>query len=143
MNMGNYLRLETSVPRALNEFVIMIQCRIRACNFAFWAHARLGREFGVKDEIIADLEAGRRPQAMSELEVATFDFCTELELRNRVCETTYAKLKSHLSDQQIVDLTSVFGFYAMTSMALNLNETEITEDGVVAFDPDVVPFQAA
>lgn len=53
-------------------------------------------------------------------EEAVYDFCFELMRDHQVSDATFAKLKAKLTEQQIVDLVAVPGFYAMASMILKM-----------------------
>jgi 4-carboxymuconolactone decarboxylase len=58
-------------------------------------------------------------------EEAVYDFCVELMRDHRIEDATLARLKAQLTDQQIVDLVAVTGFYATVSMILNVVEAPV------------------
>ena len=57
----DYLRFNTSVPRRLNEFAILIQARLWTSQVEWYAHQPLAIKAGLSEAVAADLKAGRRP----------------------------------------------------------------------------------
>jgi 4-carboxymuconolactone decarboxylase len=58
-------------------------------------------------------------------EEAVYAFCVELMWDHRVSDATFATLQAQFTEQQIVDLVAVTGFYATVSMILNTVEAAI------------------
>ena len=113
-----YLRSETSVPRRLNEFAILIQARTWRSQVEWSSHYPLAMKAGLPEAVTSDLLAGRRPAGMQPDEAAVYDFCTELATSYQVSDPTYAAIKQVFTDQQIVDLTAVSGTYVTFAMLL-------------------------
>jgi 4-carboxymuconolactone decarboxylase len=134
-HMAEYIRFETSLPLRLNELAILVQARFWTAQFEWWAHYPLALRAGLPQPIADDLKAGRRPAGMQPDEEAVYDFCVELMRDRRVDDATFAKLKAHFSEQQIVDLVAVTGFYATVSMILNTVEATIP----TGEDPPLAP----
>ncbi|TAI63742.1 carboxymuconolactone decarboxylase family protein [Bradyrhizobium sp. Leo170] len=113
-----YLRWQTSVPTKLNEFAILIIGQQWRSQVEWFAHAPLAAKAGLSGDIIAELQANKRPSNMAEDEAAVYDFVTELTTTKKVSDETYARAKKVFNDQQIVDLTAVAGNYVMVAMML-------------------------
>ncbi len=124
----DYLRFNTSVPRRLNEFAILIQSRLWTSQVEWKAHYPLAIKAGLPEAVAADLLAGRRPAGMQPDEAAVYDLCTELAATHAVSDATFAQAKAVLSDQQIVDLVTVSGTYVTVAMMLATGR-EGTPDG--------------
>ncbi|HTY93866.1 MAG TPA: hypothetical protein VMC02_08260 [Steroidobacteraceae bacterium] len=122
---ADYIRFETSVPLRLNEFAILIQARFWTAQYEWWAHYPLALRAGLRQSVADDLKLGKRPADMQPDEEAVYEFCVELMRERHVEDGTFAKLKSHFSEQQIVDLVAASGFYAAVSMILNTIEAAI------------------
>ena len=131
----DYLRWHTSVPTKLNEFAILIQGRAWRSQVEWFAHAPLARKAGLKDSIIADIKAERRPEGMSEDEAAVYDFCMELAAKHRVSDDTYDRLKKVMNDQQVVDLTTLFGTYWAVAGVLAMAEESVPPGKDLPFKP--------
>jgi 4-carboxymuconolactone decarboxylase len=127
--LGEHLRFNSSLPRRLNEFAILITARAWDAQFEWFAHHRLALEAGLKPQIAADLAEGRRPAGMADDEAAVFDFCTQLRAQRRVDDATLQRATSLLGEQGVVDLIGVSGYYDIVSMTLNVAEVSLP-DGV-------------
>jgi 4-carboxymuconolactone decarboxylase len=124
-HMADYLRFDTSLPLRLNELAILIQARFWTAEFEWWAHYPLALRAGLPQSVADDLRAGKRPAGMQPDEEAVYAFCVELMRDHRVTDATFAALQAQLTEQQIVDLVAVTGFYATVSMILNTVEADI------------------
>jgi 4-carboxymuconolactone decarboxylase len=118
----DYLRFNTSLPRRLNEFAILIQARQWTSQVEWFAHQPLAVKAGLSEAVAADLKAGRRPASMQRDEAVVYDFCTELSTRHAVSDATFKRAREILTDQQIVDLVAVSGTYVTVAMLLSAGE---------------------
>jgi 4-carboxymuconolactone decarboxylase len=130
----DYLRFKTSVPRRLNEFVILIQARLWTSEVEWKAHEGLALKAGLSQSVIDDLKAGKRPKAMQPDEAAIYDFSMELSNKHEVSDATYKRVRDIFSEQQVVDLEAVNGTYVTLAMMLNA-----AQDGLPAGTPPVLP----
>lgn len=130
----DYLRFNTSVPRKLNEFAILIQARLWTSQVEWKAHYPLALKAGLADAVALDLQAGRRPAAMQPDEAAVYDLCMELSTQHAISDKTFAEAKKYLNDQQVVDLVTLSGTYVTVAMLLATGE-EPTPDGSKPLQP--------
>jgi 4-carboxymuconolactone decarboxylase len=130
----DYLRFNTSVPRRLNEFAILIQARLWTSQVEWYAHHPLAIKAGLSEAVAADLKAGRRPSAMQIDEAVVYDLCMELSTDHAVSDATFARARAVLTDQQIVDLIAVSGTYVTVAMLLNAAQ-EPAPGGQIAIEP--------
>lgn len=130
----DYLRFNTSVPRRLNEFAILIQARLWTSQVEWYAHHPLALKAGLAESVAADLKAGRRPANMQKDEAVVYDLCMELSTQHQVSDATFARAREVFTDQQIVDLIAVSGTYVTVAMLLNAAQ-EPAPGGVVAIEP--------
>ncbi len=105
----DYLRFNTSVPRRLNEFAILIQARLWTSQVEWKAHYPLAIRAGLSEAVAADLREGRRPAAMQDDETVVYDLCMELSTAHALSDAMFARAKQVLTDQQMVDLVSLSG----------------------------------
>ena len=73
VKMLDYLRFNTSVPRRLNEFAILIQARLWTSQVEWVAHYPLAIKAGLRESIAGDLKEGRRPNDMQPDEAVVYD----------------------------------------------------------------------
>jgi 4-carboxymuconolactone decarboxylase len=132
---ADYLRFETSLPAHLNELAILVQARWWTAQFEWWAHEPLALRAGVPQPVVDDLRAGRRPATLRDDEAAVYDFCVQLMDERRVTDNVLARLRTLLTDQQVVDLVAVSGFYAGVSMILNTVEAPLPDRGALPLEP--------
>ena len=100
------------------------------------AHAPLAVKAGLAPEIVADLKANKRPAAMQPDEAAVYDFVTELSTRHEVSDETFARAKTLLGEQQVVDLTAVTGTYVTIAMLLAMAEEDVPPGKESPFGPN-------
>lgn len=115
----DYLRFNTSVPRRLNEFAILIQARLWTSQVEWKAHYPLALKAGLSQSVADDLKEGKRPRSMMPDEAAVYDFCMELAGKRGVTDATFEHLRKFFTEQQVVDLTTVSGTYDTLAMLLN------------------------
>jgi 4-carboxymuconolactone decarboxylase len=125
LDLLDYLRFNTSVPKRLNEFAILIQARISNAQYEWWAHERIARKAGLSDQVMASLRECRRPEGMQEDEALVYDFCTQLSLNHRVPQDLWDRAVQSMGEQQVIDLVVLSGTYVMVSMLLNATQVGI------------------
>jgi len=124
-NLLDYVRFNTSVPRKLNEFAILIQARLWTSQVEWYAHYPLAIKAGLPEAVAADLKEGKRPASMQPDEVAVYDFCMELSTKHEVSDATFKKTRELFSEQQVIDLIAVSGTYITAAMMANTAEEKV------------------
>ena len=120
--MLDYLRFNTSVPRRLNEFAILIEARLWTSQLEWTAHYPLALKAGLAQAVADDLKVGKRPASMQPDEAAVYDILMELASDHVVSDATFKKARAIFSDQQIVDVITVSGVYITLAMLSNTAE---------------------
>jgi 4-carboxymuconolactone decarboxylase len=128
LDLLDYLRFNTTVPKRLNEFAILIQARISNAQYEWWAHERIARKAGLSEEVMASLRECRRPDGMQDDEALVYDFCVQLSLNHRVPDALWARAIEVMGEQQVIDLVVLSGTYVMVSMLLNATQVGIPGD---------------
>jgi 4-carboxymuconolactone decarboxylase len=128
----DYLRFNTSVPRRLNEFAILIQARLWTSQVEWRAHYPLALKAGLSQSVADDLAKGKRPASMQPDEAAVYDLCMELSTKHEVSDTVFQRARALFSEQQLVDLAAVSGTYVTTAMLLKNADDEGVPNGKVA-----------
>lgn len=125
---GEYLRFDSSIPKHLNEWAILITARTWTAQYEWYAHLRLALKEGLNPDLAADLAQGIRPKNMQADEEAVYNFCHELHETHQVNDHHYKAVVDLFGEQGAVDLMVVSGYYVMVSMVLNVNRTPIPEE---------------
>jgi len=137
MRFNDQLRYNSSVPLRLNELAILLVARNWNSQFEWGLHVPAARKAGLSEAVISDLTEGRRPTSMQPDENIVYDFVTELLTNKAVSDGVFAKAKAAFSEQQVVDLIGVTGFYTMLAMVLNTAEIQLP----AAAAAEVKPFK--
>ena len=121
----DYLRFNTSVPKKLNEFAILIQARLWTSQIEWIAHYPLAIKAGLSESVAADLKEGKRPASMQPDEAAVYDLCMELSTKHFVGDATFKRAREFFTEQQVVDVITVSGTYASAAMLINATQEPI------------------
>src|ERR1700675_4273688 len=89
----DYLRFNTSVPRKLNQFAILIQARLWTSQVEWYAHYPLAIKAGLPEGVAADLKEGKRPANMQPDEAAAYDLCMDLATNHVVSDASFKKAR--------------------------------------------------
>ena len=135
LDLLDYLRFNTSVPKRLNEFAILIQGRLWRSQVEWYAHYPLALKAGVSAQVLADLKANKRPEGMQPDEAAVYDFCMEISTKHEVSDATFARLRKVLNEKQIVDLMLLSGTYVTVAALLNTAEAGVPAGKELPFKP--------
>jgi len=122
--MLDYLRFNTSVPRKLNEFAILIQARLWTSQVAWAVHYPLALKAGLSQAVADDLKVGKRPASMQPDEAAVYEFCMDIAKDHVVSDAPFKKARELFSDQQIVDLIMVSGAYITLAKHIPMSDVE-------------------
>jgi 4-carboxymuconolactone decarboxylase len=125
---GEYIRFQSSLPKPLNEFTILIGGRYWNSQFEWAYHYPLAIKAGVKASVLDDLSHGKIPAGMSEDEALVYTFTTELRRDKTVSDATYAKALARFGERGIVDLTAISGYYDTVCMTLNVAQVPVPSD---------------
>ena len=64
---------------------------------------------------------------MSIIQVAAYDFTSELQANKRVSDPTYARAVAAFGEPGVIDLIGVQGYYTMLAMMMNVARTSLAE----------------
>jgi len=117
--MGDYLRYKSSIGNKLSEFVILIIAREWTQDFEWSVHFPIAIREGIKQDVVQDIEQGKRPKNMSEDETIIYDFVMELQRNHQVSEDTFNSAKKHFGENGIIDIGGIMGYYTLLAMELN------------------------
>jgi 4-carboxymuconolactone decarboxylase len=129
--MGDYLRYKTSLPRALNEMIILLTARHWSQQFEWHIHQPAALKAGLNAGVVHAISKGRRPEKMSEDEAMVYDFTTELLRLQNVGDDTYAKARDRFGEAGVIDMIGVAGYYSFLSMMMNTARTAVPADSDV------------
>ena len=104
---------------------------LRESHFVFSQHCKAARDVGLDEEKIAALPSWSGSDVFDGEERAVLAYTDELVGQNgRVSDATFERLKSHLSDEEILELTYITALYEMHAImcrALHLEYDDVPE----------------
>ena len=113
---------------------------LRESQFVFSQHCKASRDVGLPEEKIRAIPSWSASDAFSAVERAVLAYTDELVLQNgRVQDATFERLRAHLSDEEILELTYITALYemhALMSRALRLEYDDVPERIVEVAAPD-------
>lgn len=115
----HYLNRSVLAPK-LTEFAILTAARKWTNNWEWNAHSTAAKTAGLRDDIIAAVRDGRRPDRMSDEEAIVYDFSLELQNNQSVSDATYAKAVAKFGEPGVVELASIQGYYAYLAMVMDV-----------------------
>ena len=123
-----YCRFNTSLPKHLSEFAIILTGKHWKAQFEFLAHARMAIEAGLPRETVEAVRTGTTPTFRDDAERVTYAFVTEYFATNRVSDATYQRALAVLGGERgVVDLVGIVGYYGLVSMTLNVFDVGLPE----------------
>ena len=104
---------------------------LRESQFVFSQHCKASRDVGISEAKIAAIPAWAAADVFTPAERAVLAYTDELVLQNgRVQDATFAQLRQHLGDEEILELsyiTALYEMHALLSRALRLEYDDVPE----------------
>ncbi|HEY2934313.1 MAG TPA: carboxymuconolactone decarboxylase family protein [Acidobacteriota bacterium] len=107
---------DNSLDDKTRELVILKVAKLNECDYCRNSHLPLAKKAGVSDEMIAALEDHEKSELFTFVEKEALSW-VEGVTRNpaSIDEELFKQLKNHLTQQQIIELTTIAGFYNMVT----------------------------
>jgi 4-carboxymuconolactone decarboxylase len=123
--MGDYLRFKSSLPPRLSEFVILLTARRWTQQYEWHAHMPLALQAGLKNEIVAAIAEGRRPEKMAADEEAVYMLWDDVQRTQGASDGTYASAVRSVGEQGVIDVLGITGYYTTLAMVMNTTRTPL------------------
>ena len=118
-SLGAVLRFHSSIERRLSEVaIITVGARWKA-EFEWWAHARMAREHGVPEAVVAAIGEGQEPPFAADDERTIYAVARELADVGQVSQASFEAARDLLGEAGMVELVSLCGYYTLISYLLN------------------------
>jgi len=116
------------LPAKLRELAILRTGIVGESRFEYSQHLKVARMVGVSEEKLAAIKGWPVSDKFTEVERAVMQATDEIVGRNLVEDETFAALKSHLSDEQIMEMFYVIGLWRMHGMIVRALHLEYDAD---------------
>lgn len=133
--LSDYLRFESVLPGWLREFVILMTARQWGQNYEWNAHYAIAIDEGLSPAIAKAIAEGRRPEGMVDEEEILYELCLELQRNHSVSDKTYELAVSRFTEQGVIEVVSLMGYYTMISMILNTSRAPLPAGTTPALAP--------
>ncbi|GFG86604.1 carboxymuconolactone decarboxylase [Mycolicibacter algericus] len=114
-----------TLPDKLRELAILRTAHRRGCEYEWVHHITIGKEAGLTDADIEDLQHGAAGDVLHQAVLTAAD---ELDEDSRLSPATEAILTQHLDEHQLMELVFTVGCYSMLAMAFNTFGVELDEE---------------
>jgi alkylhydroperoxidase family enzyme len=125
MGMSRYVRDESQLDPQLRELAILATGYALDVEYEKHHHVPAARRSGVSEEKIGAFPNWRRSEVYSDIERIVLEYADQVARRRDVDDETFAALKLHLSDAEIVDLAVTVGWYHLCAAILGPLRVEI------------------
>jgi 4-carboxymuconolactone decarboxylase len=118
-----YVRNESILPKKVRELAMLTAARAADCPYMWNRHAALGRQAGLRDDLVDALRDRRPLPPMSVDESAVIRLGMEFFQTHRISQENFDVALAQFGPQGLVELTTLMGFYAM--LAFNANAVDL------------------
>lgn len=125
LRLGNALLTRGSLDSRLRELAILRVGHLAGARYEWTQHVAVARRVGVPDTQIEALPDWPSSDRFTDNERAVLQYTDEVAENIRVSDDTFGRIKSFLSDEQIVELTTAIGFYGAVSRILEALQVEL------------------
>lgn len=133
--LGEHLRFGTGLPQALVELPILVTARRWNCQYEFFAHARIARNAGLAEPIIAAIAEGRRPEAMDADQAMVHDFAVATHRDGKPTDALCTAVEARFGKAGVLDLLALAGYYSMLAMVLNTADPALPDGATPPLQP--------
>lgn len=122
---NDYLRRKSGLEPRLVELAILVTAREMDCQYVWTAHEPPALKAGLQQEII-DIVKFRRPLTkMGEKETVIVQMGRDVIRNHKVDSDTFARAVKLFGHRGVVDIVSLMGNYAATTMLLNVADQHV------------------
>jgi len=125
LRLGNAILFKGTVPPNLRELAILRVGNICQAKYEFTQHTPIALRTGLNQEQIDDLPSWESSEKFNQQERAVLQYTDEVSRDIRVRDETFAAVRSFLSEEGIVELTTAVGYYGMVCRILEALQIEL------------------
>ena len=115
------------MERRLIQLMILVAARYAGAQYAWYIHEPHALQHGIPREVVEAIRERRTPDFSHEDERLVYDITLELNTTHRLSDSTFGRGMVLFGEQQMVELVSGVGFYAMVAMTLNAFDVAVPD----------------
>jgi alkylhydroperoxidase family enzyme len=123
--LGNSILTGEGLSPELRELAILRVGNLTQSEYEFRQHTNIALQCGIGQNKINDISDWPVSKQFDERERAVLAYTDEVAQDIRVRDETFARLRTFLSEPEIVELTAVIGYYGMVCRILVALEVEL------------------
>ena len=127
LGLALYLRSDTSLEPRIRELGMLLAARENDCQYIWNAHAPLGRQAGLRDEIVDSLRDRKKLPNPAADEAAVVNYGQEFFRTRRVSQEAFDAVLAQFGALGVAELTTLLGCYAMLAFNVNAFGVELPE----------------
>jgi alkylhydroperoxidase family enzyme len=120
LHMGTAVRMESSLSGDMRELAICRVAQISGAEYEWQAHAPIAVKEGVSQAQVDELASWRSSGVYSNAQRAVMAYAEQVTREFDADDETFAAVREHFNDQEIMELTATIAFYNMVSRVLRL-----------------------
>ncbi|MDA8142049.1 MAG: carboxymuconolactone decarboxylase family protein [Desulfobacteraceae bacterium] len=125
LKLGNSILMKGRLDARLRELAILRVGHLAKAHYEWTQHVTVARAVGVPEAQIHALPTWRESDQFNDHERAVLQYTDEMADNIRVSDATFQNVKTFLSEEQIVELTTAIGYYGMVSRILEALQIEL------------------
>ena len=118
-NVNDFLRHKSGLDPRLVELTILVTAREADCEYVWTAHEPQGLKAGLPQGTIDVVKYRKSPEGLAEKDAVIITLGREALVKHHVSSATAARALSLFGNQGLVNIVSLMGDYAATTILLN------------------------
>jgi 4-carboxymuconolactone decarboxylase len=118
MEAGAHIRLRSTLLKWQRELAILVTAKEKGSDFEWASHAGVGRQAGLREEVIEVVRHGREVAGLEPDEADIVSFARELVSTNAVGQSVFDSLLGRHDVRWLVELTATIGQYQYIAAVL-------------------------
>ena len=112
------VRQATGLLERYRELAILRIAVVNGADYEFNAHAPIALDAGIPQAVLDDLRAKRMPEALDPADRAVLAYADSMTRDVHVPDDVFARVREHLNDRDVVELTATIAAYNCVSRFL-------------------------
>jgi 4-carboxymuconolactone decarboxylase len=125
LRLGNSILFKGTLPPNLRELAILRVGQINQAKYEWTHHVPIALRNGVREEQIDALPDWENSGKFNEQERTVLRYTDEVTRNIRIKDDTFAGVRSFMSEEGIVELTTAIGYYGMVCRILEALQVEL------------------
>ena len=125
----NYLRDDSSLPKKIQELVMILTARAMDCQYIWHAHAARARQQGISDTFVDALRDNQPLPSLAGEEQTVVNYVQELFKTHKTSPATFQATLEQFGALGLTELTTLMGYYSLLAFNANSFEIDIPAEG--------------